>query len=169
MRSLGSGTNTQLTTQGSQPGYLVQVTLSDGAILRLCSLDVNFPYGDYVWVSTDIDIQGIAWDGSISGEATLTLGDGDLVFWAYAANGKFRDASVSIWQIYAGAAGEVTSLWSGRIGPGRKLPIAMEFGLAKDSTLKSSPRRRVQTVIPAKYLLPPGKNMPGGWTLDRQS
>lgn len=175
MRTISSGINTELTAQGATPGWLVQLDLKDpvtGAIastLRRCSFDVSFPYGGYTWDAEELVVEGLSWDAT-SDSPRLTIGDQSLAYYAFAANGAMRDAPVSLWQVYLGVPNEAVSLWTGRVGTIRRGMAALEITLVKDATLKTSPRRRVQNLIPAKFLLPPGKLMTAGgsWNLERK-
>lgn len=169
LRMLPSGIGAVLKAQGAQPGYLVRIDKAGGPLYR-CSLDVDYAWNGSTWISADIDVSGMEWSASGTREATLTLGDAEQEFWAYAAQGAFRDAAVSVWQIYGGVLNAVVPLWLGRMGRIVKDQMKLTCTVVKDSSLKSSPRRRVQMLVPSKYLLPPGKIMWAGgqWTLERQ-
>lgn len=162
--------NAALTANFAQPGYLVQLDLP-AQTFRKCSLDVGFTYGGYSWDSADIQVDGISWDqGGISG-GKLTLGDPDLVWWAYTLNLQMQDAPIRIWQVYAGAPGEAEPLWLGRIGRIVKGDMTVICDLVTDISRLNAPRRRVQNIIPTKYLMSAGRVIYIGnaqWTLERK-
>lgn len=154
----------------AQPGYLVQIDLPSQTF-RLCSMDVGFTYGGQSWTSADVEVSGIGWDQGGMRAGKLTLGDADLAWWTFALNLELQDAPVAIWQVYAAASGEAEPLWSGRIGRVVKGVALITCDLVTDIARLSSPRRRVQNVVPAKYLLPSGRVIAIGtdqWTLERK-
>jgi len=169
-RSPTSGIVTQQTAQGAYPGYLVQITIA-GQIFSLCTLDVGFTFGGLSWISSDIDLSGIKWDASGLSPGKMVLGDADLVWWTFALKLQLQDVPVSVWQVYAGAPGEAEPLWNGRIGRIVRVGTTIECDLTTDSVRLNAPRRRVQHVVNAKYLLPAGKVLYAGgqqWVIERK-
>lgn len=171
MRTLGTGTATATTAPVSTPGWLVEIVLNDPAHSNpselICSLAGGFTFATRPFAAADIQFTSMEWAQGGSSQATMVLGDPDLVYWAYAGNGAFRDAVVYVWQVYAEAPGEATPLLLGRIGGIKKGAAWLEISIMRDSSLMASPRRRVQSIIPAKFLLPPGKRIFAGglWML----
>jgi len=174
MRSPTSGLNAALTTSGSQPCYLVQITFvrnpAQPRIFQLTDLDRDFLYNGITWQSTDLEVRDLSWGVGAAG--TLVLGDADMAWWFYALTYEIQDASVYVWQAYADASNEAEPLWNGRIGGVRKTGPAIECQLFVDRSLTSSPRRRVQHIVDTQYLVPAGKVILIGnqkWVLERKS
>lgn len=170
MRTLPTEISAELTTQGAQPGYLVQIDTGIGT-QYLCSLDVDFYYNSQTWVSSDITISGLSWNNGPSGKIKLVIGDHSLAWWAMAANYVLQDSVVSIWAVYAAAEAVAEPLWTGRIGAIKKGEMSLDCELVTDNSLRASPRRRVQSLIPAKYLIAPGTEIQSGvtkWRLERK-
>lgn len=163
MRSLPTPINDALTTQGAQPGYLVKIECGAGTFY-LTSLDQDFSWDDKTWLSSDITLSGMTWTTAASPKVKMVLGDASLAWWALAGNFVLQDAQTYIWQVYADATNEAEPLWQGRIGLIKKGEMTLECELITDNALRSSPRRRIQTLIPAKYLLPPGTEIELGAT-----
>lgn len=169
-RSPTSGIVAAQTAQGAYPGYLIQITVA-AQTFRLCTLDTGFTYGGYSWVKTDIDLSGTRWDAGGVSPGVMKLSDPDLVWWAFTVNLALQDAPVSVWQVYASAPGEAEPLWSGRIGRITRDDFILSCQLATDIQRMNTPRRRVQHVVPAQYLLPAGKVLYIGtqqWVLERK-
>lgn len=170
MRTPAAGIASALTAIGSQPGYLVQITLPSGTFY-LTDLDADFTFNGLNWVSSDLHVQGINWIAGTPQRGKLTLGDADLVWWTFALELLLQDSPISIWQAYASATNQAEPLWTGRIGLVTRGQATVECDLVLDTTTGNIPRRRVQNVIAQQYLLPAGKIiMVGGqkWELQRK-
>lgn len=176
MKTPSSGLNTQLTAQGARPGYLCKIAMTNGVALYLTGLDDGFLFASQTWSPADLIITGITWSPGSVGTPKLTLGDASNVYWAYATSGVFQDATVNVWLCYAGASNQAEPVFRGFIGnPRRGDPrngdMTIQCDLLSDGDLKSSPRRRVQNVIPPQFLLAAGTKIPIGsdiWVLERQ-
>lgn len=155
-RSITSGIAGQLPAQGSFPGWLLEITLATGTVIRRTSLDTVFIYGGTQWVPVDMEMPSISWDGSVLKVGTIILGDADLALWSLARNLELSDALVRIWQIYRDATAEAAPVYSGRINDIRKRELAIELALSNSSDTLTSPRTRVQQIVNQAYLLPSG-------------
>jgi hypothetical protein len=174
MKTPSAGIVAELIAQGARPGFLVRIVLTNGLTLRLTTLDDGFSFEDetgppHDFEAADVDLTGISWDGTASGTPKLQLGDPDLVYWGYATSGVLQDAVVDVWLCYGGVPGEAEPIAHAHIGGPKKGNMTVDCDLAFDGSLKSSPRRRVQNVIPPKFLLAPGARVDLGlddaWTL----
>lgn len=173
MRSLTAGIAGQLTAAGAFEGVLLELTLSTGQVLRYTSLDVDVPWNGFTWLSRDIQMPQLSWDGTIMKPGQVVMGDYDLSFWVLAvgAGNPLANAGVRVYLIYASATGEAEPVWSGRVAQ-----VARDGGaLAVTLTLTNPgdllvPTQRVQYVIPPIFLLPAGTVLSLGgqtWTVDR--
>jgi hypothetical protein len=158
-RELTAGITTALTTQGSYFGWLLMITLNTGQALRYTSLDAGFDYGGYTWQSVDMDMPDLSWDGTIMKPGVLVLGDADRQFWAMVNNLSIADARVALFAIYAAASGEAEPVWAGRVGKCSIKDLTLQVELTNGSDLISVPRRRIQYVINAAFLLPGGTSI----------
>jgi hypothetical protein len=169
MRSPTSGILAQLVAQGSQPGYLVEI-ITNTQTLNLTSLDEPFYFNATNWTAADITFNNLNWTTRPNTRVNMTLGDPLLAFWSLAGNYILQDSLVNIWGCYAAAQGEAEPMYQGRVGAIKKGNMILECELVADNTLRGSPRRRIQTIVPAKFLLPPGKEIMIGtqkWILSR--
>lgn len=170
MRSVTSGILGQLTAQGSFPGWLVEITLTDSTVLRFTSLDLGFTFGGFTWASFDIELPDISWDGSSLKAAKIVFGDSQLSIWAYVLNLLLADVPIRIWAIFSAASGEAEPVWSGRSGRCSRVGITVEVELTNNSDIVTSPRTRVQQVVNPAFLIPGGTVMLIGgqrWIIDR--
>ena len=174
MRSLTSGIAGQLTQSGAFEGVLLEITLNTGQVLRFTSLDIDFTWNSFTWISRDIQLPQLSWDGTILKPGRLILADADLSFWVLAigSGAPLADAGVRLYIIYAAASGEAEPVWSGRIAQiarnGQQL--AVEITLTNLSDTQLSPRVRVQNVVNPQFLIPGGTVLNVGgqtWTLVR--
>lgn len=169
MRSPSSGILAQLIAQGAQPGYLVEI-ITDTQTMRLTSLDEPFYYAGQNWTEADILFKNLSWSIKPSSRVTMQLGDPQLAYWSLAGNLVLQDGIVNVWGCFAAAPDEAEPMFQGRIGNIKKSDMFLDIELVTDNMLRTSPRRRVQTIVPAKYLLPPGKEIMIGtqkWILSR--
>lgn len=159
-----------LTGVVAQPGYLIRMVLPSQTF-RICTFGTGFTYGGYSWAAADAEVSGLSWDqGGVQG-GKLVLGDADLVWWTFVLNLQMQDAPIDVWQAYATAPNEAEPLWAGRIGRVVKGPALVSCELVTDVSRMNSPRRRVQNVVPARFLLPSGRVIYIGndtWTLERK-
>jgi hypothetical protein len=172
MRTLTSGITTALTTGGAFPGWLVEITLTTGSVLRYTSLDTGFTFNGFTWTSRDFDVVDLTWTGGVARTATLVLGDADQTMLAFVFNLAFADATVKLWQCYASASGEAEPVFSGKCGDARpdRAALTCTLALNNGSDTRSIPNVRVQQVIAPGFLLVDGTHLSiagQGWNIER--
>ena len=171
MRTVTSGITTALTAQGSFLGWLAEITTSAGTVFRLCSMDVDFPFGGFTFRASDLSVSGMAWDGGVARPASLTLGDADLTWGALVLNLALADAGLRLWQAYASATTEAQPLWSGRIGQCKRVGLSVQATLSNGTDTTFAPRTRVQQLVNPAFLLPAGTGLSVNgtrWVIERQ-
>lgn len=179
-RTVTSGIAAATVAVASQPGYLIQIDLpappsGPGSLYR-CTFDVDFTYNNIRWTADDIIVEGMNWSTTNTQNGRITFGDPDAVWWQIAAGGPtsspmLQDAAISIYQAYAEAPNEAVPLWKGRIGQVARGPMTVVCNVRSDTATTYCPRRRVQSVVPIGYLVPPGKIIMIGnqkWVLGRK-
>lgn len=173
-RQFSSGIAGELTRSGSYPGWLLQITIASGVVLYMTTLDVDFDYNGNSYVSADIDITDLAFDGTVSRGAAVEFGDMTLAVWVATLYRNFDDATVAILYCYADIPGEATEVGTYRFGkPQRKVGgdgESVAFALDAVATTLFAPRKRMQDVIDQFWMLPAGSVlMVNGqkWVIDR--
>lgn len=173
-RTLDTTLQNELPAQGAFPGWLLQVTLSNGTTLRRCSFDFDFTFNGYTWLQGDIETPSLSYDGGVLMSARIVLGDADNEWWSFAVNQLLTDAGISLYQAYANVPNVAVALLSdARVGQIARNPsnLSVELTVSNMSDVTQSPRRRVQYVIDPAFLIPPGTSIrvSGGtiWTIGR--
>lgn len=171
-RDVPSGIASALTAQGSRPGYIVEIALTNsGPLLRRSSIG-DFPFGGETYTGADIVIEGLEWDGTAERNVRVTFGDTALAYWGYAKAKQFADAPIWIWKVYASAPNEAEPLFYGRCGRASRNGLVTSVECHNDSTLIKSPRTMLQYVVDPVFLLPSGSVITIGneqVTLERRS
>lgn len=171
MRSPTLNLAAMLDAQTVQDGVLVQIDMTGGGTVRLCSLDTDFSFGGFTWLSADVVVSGITWTPGGQQAGTMVLGDSDLVFWSYALNLVLQDAPVRIWSCDAYAPGEAEPIWAGRVGAVTRGDQEVTCTLVVSADVTQVPKRRAQMLVPSYLLMPAGSVIQIGgqqYILERQ-
>lgn len=100
MRTLTTTTSTATAQTITSPGILVRI---DFGIPIYLSSRGDITWNSLNWVSQDVSVSGISWDGTGSQKGTLSLGNADNLFGALILNDGVRGRPIQIWQFYNGA------------------------------------------------------------------
>lgn len=173
MRTPTSGIAGELTRPGSYPGYLVKIVAASGTIY-LTTLDVDFPFDGNDYVSADLDVTDLSFDGTVAKGGTVVFGDMTLGVWIATLYREFDDALIEVLGVYADAAGEAEPMCEGRCGkPSRRVGqdgATMTLAFEAEATTRFAPRERVQYIIDPKWLIAAGTILDVNgqrWIIDR--
>jgi hypothetical protein len=170
MRSPTSGITSAITAQGSFQGWLMAITVGP-SVVRVCTMDVDFPFGGNTFNANGFTVSGMKWDGGISLPTSVTVPDASLAYWALVLNLQLIDAPVQLWQAYVDAPTEAQPLWLGRVGKCTRAGLTVQIELVNDSATAQSPRLRTQQLVNPLFMLAAGTTLKFGgqrWILDRQ-
>jgi hypothetical protein len=161
MRALGTATTAELQRSGAYPGYLVQIVVASGGVVRVTSLDTDFDYAGNTFATADINVPDIGFDGTVSKGATLDFGDQTIAVWIGNLYREFDEAPVRIWQVYKDVPGVAEDLFIGKCGKvqrkvDKRTGASASIAIEADATALFSPRRRVQDFVPQRWLMPAG-------------
>jgi hypothetical protein len=161
MRAVTSGIAGELPRSGAFPGYLVEITVASGGVIRNTTLDRDFDFDGFTWATADLTVPDMSFDGTIAKGGTIEYGDMTIAVWIGNLYREFDEAPVRIWHIYADAPGEAEPFFIGKCGKiirktdkrgGESASIAIDA----DATALYSPRKRIQDVVAQKWLVRAG-------------
>ena len=162
-RTLSTATDAAVAATTTQPGYLVHIAWSTPS--RLTSGRSPLNWNGYVWLATDIRVDGLKWDKAGQQTGSLTLGNSEQQFSALALNEGVADVPVSIWAYdrSATAAGDPVLVFS---GVGGKLAanddrLTLELTTQRSRALKC-PRMRITAANGFNYLPVAGSSIRWG-------
>jgi hypothetical protein len=161
MRTVTSGIFAELTRSGAYPGHIIEITVANGSIIRVTTLDDDFTWDGQVYATADVSVPDIGFDGTVSRGGALEFGDQTIAVWIGNLYREFDEAPIRIWQVYAAAPGEAEQVFSGRCGKlTRKVNAkggeSASIALDAEATALFAPRRRVQDFIDQKWLIAAG-------------
>lgn len=177
MRTVAAGIASELTRSGAYPGYLIEITVASGGVLRITTLDGDFQYDGFTWATADVTVPDLSFDGTVSRGGALLFGDQTIAVWIANLYREFDDAPIRIWQVYLHAPGEALPFFIGRCGKVERRVdprsgATASISIDADATALYAPRRRVQDVIDPYWLIPPNSVITINnqrWVIERPS
>lgn len=160
MRTLSANTQSEVSQPVTQPGYLVEIFFS---VANRLSTRGDITWNGYTWVSSDVRITGLSWDGSADQKGTLQLGNTDNAFGSLVLNEGVADRAINIYQFYgaAPAAGDPVFVFSG-VGDAAEIypdKVSITLTSAASKTL-ASPRNFITKANGFNHLPAAGVHIP---------
>lgn len=157
LRAISSALNTAIGQSVTRPGYLVALAF-DGEIVRLSSRG-TVSWGGFTWLARNLDVAGLASDGSGNVAGELRIGNDDNAMSALVLGEGIAGRAVTIYKFYGEtpAADEVEEIFAGQGDEtGLNLALVSIRLLSDSSTRVLVPRGRITPASGFHHLTPPG-------------